>query len=321
MTIEDRLRQAIEARTRSVEPSPDALQRITERLDQETLMDCRSFPTRTRWAVAAAAAVVLVVAAIVGGVMLQDGDDAPDRVDVVDRPSTTDPTTPTTTPTPQTTAVTTPPTTGSTGAGSPPAPDAVSDRRSAIWPRPSSSVTFATPEAAARSFARYYAFFVDPVVGTFHAGADSQSGEVPVRAFADGPASRVLVRQLGDGKWYVMGSLAPDITVTSPQAGAAGGLVCPLQTLSGTALAYEGTVQVRIDAFRPDGDHEEIGRGFVTGSGSPPAGPFSGSVDCRYPTNQVEDYVVLTLWTESEAEAPELTGTLQIVTIPLALPS
>ena len=63
MTPEDRLRQAIEARTSRVEPSADALSRI-----EEKLMDAQRSDNRKRLllGLGAAAAVVAVVVGVVG---------------------------------------------------------------------------------------------------------------------------------------------------------------------------------------------------------------------------------------------------------------
>lgn len=186
------------------------------------------------------------------------------------------------------------------------------DQQAAVWPRPSSKVRFDDPVKAATSFARDYAQFDDPVIGEFRQG-DSRSGEVPVQAFADGPETTVLVRQLEGDHWFVLGSVTEDITVDQPGVGDE--LSCPMVT-SGTAVAFEGTVQVRIDAYDPTGERIEAGRGFVTGSGLPPAGPFEGEIDC-IPPSGVEDFGIATFWTDDASG--ELQGPLQIVTIPIRL--
>ncbi len=91
---------------------------------------------------------------------------------------------------------------------------------------------------------------------------------------ADGPVTTVLVRQLEDDTWFVIGADTADIELQEPEVGAE--IDCPV-TLTGTALAFEGHVDV---AVRADAREEPIGTGFVTGSGAPPAGPFEGTVDC-----------------------------------------
>jgi hypothetical protein len=159
----------------------------------------------------------------------------------------------------------------------------------AVWPRPSSAVRFDDPVAAVSSFARYYVHFANPVIGAFGTG-DSRSGEVLVRPTASGPVTTVLVRQLSDDHWYVIGAETGDIVVDRPPAEAA--LSCP-QPVAGRALAFEGTVQVRIDAYLPDGRRVTAGQGVVTGSGSPPAGPFEGEIDCAIPTGVEASGVVL----------------------------
>jgi cytoskeletal protein RodZ len=285
MTIEDRLRRAIDARTSSVEPSDDGLERVTEKLlDQGGPTPVRF--ARNPWFLAAAAAVL--VAALIGGFVVGRGDstdeigtanpDSTDAPTTTGRPPGTTTTAPSTTSTSTaTTTSTTTPSTSTTAPRPSGVPTDVTDQ--AVWPRPSSDVRFDDPVAAANSFARYYVHFASPVVGTFAAG-DSRSGEVPVRARANGPETTVLVRRLSDDNWYVVGAATADISVDRPAALAT--LRCP-QPVSGRALAFEGTVQVRIDAYQPDGDRVTVGEGIVTGSGTPPAGPFQGSIPCTLP--------------------------------------
>lgn len=321
--VEDRLRRAIEARTSSVEPSPDALGRINEKLsDQGDPMDLSS--TRTRWIIGVAAAIVLV-AALLAGLMLPGGDDRTEIGDTADRrTTTTEDSTTTTEPSGDRTTTTeasgAPGTSSTTTSASSttttqPAGPSETDQSQIVWPRPSSDVRFDTPEAAARSFARYYARFRDPVVGAFRPG-DSRSGEVPVHAFAGGPETTVLVRQLAGDSWFVIGAQAEHIELTSPTPGPDFSLGCP-QHVAGTALAFEGTVQVRIDAYQPDGSRVELGSGFVTGSGSPPAGPYEGNISCRLTRSgeNVEPTGILTLWEPSAEDG----STLAITAIPLPL--
>lgn len=323
MTIEDRLRNAIAARTRSVQPSEDGLRRIHERLDEEG-GDMKLDAPHTRWYLAAAAVVLLLA---VGGLLLtaggDDGKDG-DRTEIADSEDddgttgTTEDDTTTTDPTP--TSTTTAPAQTTTTApeqGTPDTPPtggpAADIQQSAVWPRPSSNVRFDDPVAAVRSWARYYAGFADPQIGEYRAG-DSRSGEVPVFPLASGQGAETtaLVRQLSDDKWYVIASTTGDITVTAPTAGAQ--LTCP-QALQGTALAYEGTVQVRIDAYQPDGDRVTVAETFVTGSGSPPAGPFSGTATCSIPGG-VEPYGIVHLFTPDEGDVG---GNLTSVTFPIKL--
>jgi hypothetical protein len=331
MTIEDRLRRAIDARTSSVEPSDDGLERITEKaLDQKDGRgdrDDQAGPfdlARNRWFLAAAATVL--VGAVVAGLTI-GGDGGGDKLDTANserrdrRTTTTDePTTTSTTdePTTSTTtagSTTTEPTSTSTattepsGAGAAIPQDVVGQ---AIWPRPSSEVRFDDPAAAARSFSLYYVHFAAPVVGGYRAG-DSRSGEVPVRPTASGPETTVLVRQLSDGHWYVVGATTANIVVDTPSTG--GALACPLR-VSGRALAFEGTVDVRIDAYQPDGDRVELGSGFVTGSGSPPAGPFDGAISCRPAgAGGVEERAIVRLSTADQGEATGVPGSAWEATV------
>jgi hypothetical protein len=99
-----------------------------------------------------------------------------------------------------------------------------------------------------------------------------------------------------------------------PAAGAS--LRCP-QQLSGTALAFEGVVQVRIDAYRPDGKRVFVGRGTVMGGGGP-AAPFSSRLDCRIPSG-VEPYGVLTFSTVDESGRTNPPATWEAYSIPVKL--
>ena len=156
-------------------------------------------------------------------------------------------------------------------------PPRVTDTATAVWPYAASGVRYHDPVAAARGFAVDFVGFTDPVVGAFMQG-DARSGEVEVRPVADGPATTVIVRQLGaDDTWWVLGSATGDIEVDQPKTGAS--ISSPV-ALTGRARAFEGTVAVEI---REDGSTRPIGTGFVTGSGGPDLGPFSGNVEFSEP--------------------------------------
>jgi hypothetical protein len=169
----------------------------------------------------------------------------------------------------------------STTAGEAPSPTtattaAPSADASALWPAPGSATRFATPEAAARSFATEYLDFEAPVVGAFQAG-DARSGEVPVRPRDPGPVTTILVRQLGRGSdWSVLGAATEAIQVTSPTAGAE--IASPVR-VAGRAWTFEGNVVVQV---RQDGEPGPIGEGFVTGGGSELL-PFEGSIPFETP--------------------------------------
>lgn len=326
MTIEDRLRRAIEERTSSVDLDGQAgLERITDRLLAQGDDRDQKAP-RPRWMLPVAAVALAVVAT--AGVLLVSRMDPGADVDLANRPSPFESAPSTATPGTSEPSATTEPsgrdrsettespdTTASPGAtaGTEPGETVDPTVRGAIWPRPSSDVRFEEPEAAARSFALYYARFDDPLIGVFQA-ADPHSGEVPVRPYADGPLTVVRLSVSQRGQWFVTGSWNEDILVERPQT--ASTLNCPMAT-SGTALAFEGTVQVRIDAYQPDGDRVELGRGLVTGSGAPPPGPFSEEIACTTASG-VEDFGIATFWTEDASGQRD--GPLQVVAIPVRLP-
>jgi hypothetical protein len=267
-----------------------------------------------RWyLVAAVAALVLAVAG--GTLALVGGDDdggttTADQPDTTDAPTTSEPTDTTTGDTTSTTATTGP-------VVGPEAPSSGLDAQeegSVVWPRPSSDVRFDDPSAAANSWARFYAGFTDPQIGEYRAG-DNRSGEVPIFPLPgpQGEETTVAVRRMSDGHWYVVASNTQDITPSEPAFDDR--LTCP-QLFQGTALAFEGTVQVRIDAYRPDGRRVTVAEGFVTGSGSPPAGPYESSLPCEVPGTDVEPYGIVRLTTTDEGETR---SSLVAVTYPIRL--
>jgi hypothetical protein len=223
---------------------------------------------RRRNALLAAVAVVVVLALVVGGALLLARDD--DEVTTGTTTSTVAAgSTSTAAPTSSTTSTTAASTT-STSTSS--APGVVTDEEAAtiVWPDPDGDLAYRSGPAAAEGFAVDLAGFTDPVVGELRAG-DARSGEVEVRAVASGPVSTVLVRQMGDGNWYVIGAETADIEVDDPIAGTA--IDAPL-LVAGRALAFEGTVEV---AVVERGSTEPLGTGVVTGGGSEML-PFAGEI-------------------------------------------
>jgi hypothetical protein len=234
-----------------------------------------------------AGAVALIAALVVALLLITADDDettdsaatteAPATtvvIDTTDVPATTE--SPATTQSPETTepaATTEAPTTESSTTIAP-APDEV---RTAIWPWFETDVRYADPVEAAMGFATDYLGFVDPVAGEFMAG-DSRSGEIEIRSFDTGPVTVVFVRQLtDDDSWWILGAASENITIDEPEALAE--VTSPL-TVSGTALAFEGTVDVQL---RADGNGEPIFEGFVTASGGPEIGPYSETFEFTSP--------------------------------------
>jgi len=156
--------------------------------------------------------------------------------------------------------------------------DAPSDQM-VVWPLTGSSVTYDDPVDAATGFATELVGFTDPIVGEFRQG-DTRSGEVEVRASADGPVTTVMVRQLsGDDTWSVLAAATAAIVPTQPEAGAT--VTSPLE-LRGTSTGFEGTVQVSL----LDGtDPEPLVEGFVTGGSMGEMGSFENSVEFSEPTS------------------------------------
>ena len=267
-TTTDRLRRALAARAETIHPEPDGLDRIEERLMARTpLTDTQ------RWTIAGVAAVATLL--IVTLFVVSAGEDD-DDTDVA-----TDTTTTTSAPEETTTTTTTEPEETTTTAPFAPAADPFS----VAFPSPLDSRSFEAPPAAARAYATEVLGVTELVLGgptTTGEGA----AEVAIQDREDGPTTTVFLEQRDDGAWYVIGSETEDIVVTAPGPGTS--LATPFET-SGEALAFEGTVEVVVLA---QGDPGPLGQGVVTGSGTPPAGPFSGTIEFRSPSEPTAGVLV-----------------------------
>ena len=249
----------------------------------------------SRWPLIAGAAVI--VAALVAALVFinnDDDDSSSDSVATSESSQTTEATetTPATTESTDTTqapATTVAPTTEvTTTEVTPPAEDV----STAIWPWADTDLRYVDPVEAALGFAADYLGFVDPIAGDFMAG-DNRSGEVEIRTFDGGPPTVVFVRQLtSDDSWWILGAASGNITIDEPAALAE--VTSPL-TVSGTALAFEGTVDVQL---RADGNGEPIFEGFVTGSGGPDPGPYSETFEFTSPGQTGGALVMLSLSSE-----------------------
>ncbi|HEX6567585.1 MAG TPA: Gmad2 immunoglobulin-like domain-containing protein [Acidimicrobiales bacterium] len=161
------------------------------------------------------------------------------------------------------------------------------DTSTAVFPDGAGTTRYDDPVEAARGFAVDFVGFTDPVVGEFMQG-DARSGEVEVRPLADGPVTTVFVRQLGpDDTWWVLGSATADIAVDAPATGDA--ITSPV-TVTGSALAFEGQVNVDV---RQDGTRSPLGTGFVTGGGDVMR-PFTGQIEFSAPTAERGALVFMT---------------------------
>lgn len=220
-------------------------------------METQTDLNRKRWLVGIGAAVA-AIAVIVGIVGLTGDDD--DQVDVADTTTTESTTT-----TEETTTSTTEETTSTTDGF------AVVDPAPVVFPDPTTSQRFEDPVSLAASFARDYVGMTEPIVGELVEG-DSRSGEVEVRAFEDADPTTVLVRQLEDDHWFVIGAATDSIQPATPEALAT--ISSPF-TLTGQAYAFEGTVQVEL---RVDGGGEPLASTFVTGRGDGELGDYEGEL-------------------------------------------
>lgn len=231
-------------------------------------MDAERAPTRSRLPIVILVVAALLVAGFVALQLIGDGDDEPR---VASAGSTT-----------STSAASSSTSGSSTTTFAPTA-----DPAPAVFPDVLASRRFDDPEAAAFAFVTEVLRFQDPVVGDFAQG-DSRSGEIEVRAFAAQPtATTVLVRQLEDDTWFVIGAVADTIRLDTPAQGAT---IASPQPLGGAASAFEGTVDVRLFV---DGVTEPIATTFVTGSGDGTMGDFSGELEFVAPDGAEHGILVL----------------------------
>jgi hypothetical protein len=160
-----------------------------------------------------------------------------------------------------------------------------------------------TPAAASRpgsaeavrtaiAFMRREVGMRDPVAGRFRP-TGSGTGEVAVRPRLgeggrsfNGPVTVVSLQRLRT-VWYVLGTRTSDIRVTSPARLVK--ITSPV-AVTGSALAFEGTVQVTVTEDRYGRD-VVLGRGFVTGRGDGTPGPFSGRIAFRRPSGSTGSIV------------------------------
>ena len=267
--VEDRLRAALADRAAHIEPSPDGLDRIEEELMSEA-------PTNTsrRWIIGGLSAAAAVLLVVVGLVVLADDDEQGIVADSTS--STTEATSSTTTEGPTTTTEGTTTTTVFT-------PEV--DPYDVAFPPPTTSRRFDSPGPAAQAYASEILGFTELEMGEYLAG-DNRSGEIEISDRPGGQVTVVFLRQMEDDTWFVLGSSNSDINVDRPTA--MGSVASPFTT-SGTALAFEGTVDVLVLA---QDDPEPLGEGFVTGSGTPPPGPFEGEISFTAPAGDTAGILV-----------------------------
>ena len=200
--------------------------------------------------------VAAIIALLVGAFLLTRDDDDDDPVTADSTTTTASEETTTTTADATTTTV----------------PFQTVDADLPVFPDPTTSRRFDDPVAVATAFATELVGFSDPVVGELQEG-DSRSGEIELRASADGAPTVVLVRQLEDDSWYVIGSTTDSIQLATPEPRST---ITSPQELIGMAYAFEGTVNVRLYV---DGTQEPIAETVVTGRGDGVLGDFSGELE------------------------------------------
>jgi Immunoglobulin-like domain of bacterial spore germination len=159
---------------------------------------------------------------------------------------------------------------GGTGAGAPGSPGA----------EPAGQPG-ADPGAVAAYFLRSEFGMREPIAAVRSTGATSARVDVHPRAAGEGgretggPITTVTLRREGGG-WVVTGASTAEIKVRAPAPGAR--VRSPI-ALAGSALAFEGNVQVRVLANRT-GKDPVLGEDHVTGGGDVMR-PFTGRITYR----------------------------------------
>jgi hypothetical protein len=283
MNPEDRLRQAINDRTNAVQPSADGLTQI-----QEKLMEAQRRDQGRNHLLIGLGAAAAIVAVVIAAVVLTGDDDK--RVDSADPGSST------TIVDETTTSTTAPPSTTTTAP-----PVAEVDPSVPLFPVPSDGLRYDDPKVLATDFAQEILGFSRLVVGDFQQG-DSRSGEVPVRRTSTGPVTTILVRQLDDGHWWVIGATTDDITLTAPANRAT--VTSPVH-LEGESIAFEAVVNVSL--YADAAKKLVVGEGTVMGGGTE-KGPFTGSLDYDLQGSGAK-YGVLVLYTLSAEDGTVVNAT------------
>ena len=173
---------------------------------------------------------------------------------------------------------------------------------------PTAAVTSTTEAVAtAVAYMRREVGMRDPVAGPFRR-TGATTGQVAVhprfgedRHPVTGPITMVSLQRLTK-VWYVLGTQTSTISVSRPQPSAR--IASPVH-LTGRALAFEGTVQVRVTQDR-SGRDILLGSGFVTGGGDVPR-PFDGWISFRPPAGTTGSII---LAEESAANGDVLKATV-----------
>ncbi|GAA2552965.1 Gmad2 immunoglobulin-like domain-containing protein [Pseudonocardia hydrocarbonoxydans] len=148
---------------------------------------------------------------------------------------------------------------------------------------------------------------MQPLEGTFRSTGDDRGAVVFPGRGPDGRplagVGTVVTVQRGEPGWTATGAHTDTIAVDAPSAGQ---LLTPPLDVRGTAVAFEGTVTVRIVADADPGPGE-LGRGVVTGGGDGMR-PFAGRIDFTAPGAATAGWVVFA--EESAADGSVLRATV-----------
>lgn len=242
-----------------------------------------------RWTLAGIGAVVVLVVVVVA--ILAAGGDDEEGAD-----STT-----TTTSAPGSSTTTEATTTTSEGTTTTTTFSPAVDPFDVAYPSPEGSRSFEAAPAAARAYATEVLGFTELVLGAAQPTGDD-TAEVVVQDREDGPGTTIELLRSPDGAWYALGSSTDDVVVSQPAPGTS--LATPFET-SGEALAFEGSVEVLVLS---QADPQPLGQGTVTGSGTPPAGPFDGDISFAPPAGPTAGILVYRISSPEDGRVVQATS-------------
>jgi len=242
-----------------------------------------------RWTLGGIGAVVVLLVVVVA-ILAAGGDD--DDATATTTTSTTAPgSTTTTAPSTSTSEGTTTTTTFTPSV----------DPFDVAFPSPEGSRSFDAAPAAARAYATEVLGFSELVLGAEQPTGED-TAEVVVQDREDGPETRIELVRSAEDAWYVLGSATDDVVVAQPGPGTS--LATPFET-SGEALAFEGTVEVLVLS---QDDPRPLGQGTVTGSGTPPAGPFEGDIAFTPPAGPTAGILVYRISSPEDGRVVQATS-------------
>lgn len=224
--------------------------------------------------IAAAAALVLVAAV---AVLAQQDNDKPRPV--ITNPGTTSPTT-----------------------AAPVAP-----ARKDIWPI-DDSARYTTPEAMATAFAHEFLGVADATVAFHLSSGPSGYGSVDVVSSVGTVITTLDVEQEADDSWVALSAHNDHLVIDNPLKG---DTITSPQRITGSSIAFEGTVHVTLYGYGGDATHPLLTTSTFTGHGTE-LGPFETTI--TWPPTP-DTWCLLMLWTDSARDGSLAEATVRLVSL------